>query len=138
MASCMAQDCVQSLEDGGGHGNCRYMDTLGFCYSSASAQTFCAANKDNKFCKDGAEGGKKEWVPQQKVSILSAGKATKDSFSCQCMKNCGCTKDKCWCSDTDQKRTPEAGEEFAKQTDRSIVKGSKTGECSCSCGGKLS
>ena len=48
-----------------------------------------AENKGNKFCKDGAEGGKKEWVPQQKVPIYSGGKATDETFDCQCMKNCG-------------------------------------------------
>lgn len=41
-ADCMAADCVQSLENGGGHGNCRFMDTNGFCYSASSAQKFCA------------------------------------------------------------------------------------------------
>jgi len=137
-ADCMAADCVQSLENGGGHGNCRFMDTNGFCYSASSAQKFCAENKGNKFCKDGAEGGKKEWVPQQKVPIYSGGKATDETFDCQCMKNCGCTKDKCWCSDENQKRTPETGEEYKKQFKKGIKKKGKDGECSCSCGGVIS
>jgi len=79
------------------------MDTMRFC-SAESAQKFCAENTGNAFCKDGAEEGKNEWLPQQQVQIYSKGVPTGDTVNCQCMKNCGCTKDKCWCSDTKQKR----------------------------------
>ena len=127
LADCMAADCVQSLENGGKHGNCRFKDANGFCYASDAAQKFCEGNTANSFCKDGAAGGNKEWLPLQNVPIYAGGKATTDTYSCQCMKNCGCTKDKCWCSDDQQKRSPETGTEYAKQIKKGIKKKGKDG-----------
>jgi hypothetical protein len=52
----------------------------------------------------------------------------------QCMENCGCTGDKCFCVDKDQKPWPLVGTEFEKQLKKGhIANSGKKGMCACSC-----
>jgi hypothetical protein len=50
------------------------------------------------------------------------------------MENCGCTGDKCFCVDKDQKPWPLVGTEFEKQLKKGhIANSGKKGMCACSC-----
>jgi hypothetical protein len=52
----------------------------------------------------------------------------------QCMENCTCAKDKCFCVDKDQKPWPLVGTEFEKQlTQGHIGNSGKKAHCACSC-----
>jgi hypothetical protein len=233
LASCMAADCVQSLEGGGKFGNCRFTDPKGFCYAAAAAQKFCEgeAVRRHSFFADsravmlylcishyhgpglyllinfsaalalminlvcrvrvpGSEHCKlvlQRWQVQRKHGMAAASEGASllwgrgncrhlqlpvheelrvsSVSSLPLSKHCAfsfflhgllrsmltglwwifvccetrCTKDKCWCTDgPEQKRSPEAGTEFADQIKKGILKAGKNGLCSCSCGGELS
>jgi hypothetical protein len=156
-AKCMAADCVQSLESSDKSSTdkfwenpgCRFRDKMGFCYAYGSAQKWCSENPTNGYCND---GGKKfafaplgkaqkatEWEPNQNIMLRSKGADVAGSaFKCQCMKNCGCTKSKCYCSDVTTVPTPTAGALYKKQIKKGIRRKNKDGECSCHCGTQLS
>jgi len=148
-ASCMAQDCVQSLE--GGESNrpdqpgCRFLDGNGFCYAYGTAQMWCAGRGiDTPWCNDGgaswglaaaglgsAEQKPTEWTPHGDVKYR--GQWADDApYSCSCMKDCTCQAlKKCWCVDDEQLETGPA-DHYAGT--RLIKSSSKKGNCSCRCG----
>ena len=149
-AKCMAQDCVQSLETGKKAANpgCRFRDPAhGFCYIYGTAQKWCSENPTNSYCNDGGKewaiapvgsakspGGTK-WTPNQGISERMKGTNVAGStYDCQCMKDCTCTANMCWCSDAATKPTPPGNGLYAKQLKTGISKRSKDGKCSCTCG----
>jgi len=148
-ASCMAQDCEQSLE--GGESNhpdlpgCRFLDGNGFCYAYGTAQMWCAGRGiDTPWCSDGgaswglaaaglgtAAEKPTDWTPHADVKFR--GQWSDDApYSCSCMKDCTCNKVKqCWCVDEDQKETGPASYYVDTKRSRSS---SKSGTCACTCG----
>jgi hypothetical protein len=117
-SKCMAQDCEQSLESGESTPGCRFLDENGFCYAYGSAQKWCANNLGFKDCNDGgmkwatapvgtaASVGKTEWSPQQSVLVYGSAGDGKETYGCQCMKDCTCYKDKCRCADLASRPLP--------------------------------
>jgi len=71
-------------------------------------------------------------------SLFACSMLTGHWWMCVCCET-RCTNKQCWCTDgPDQKRSPDAGTEYADQIKKGIIKAGKAGKCSCSCGGVLS
>ena len=49
---------------------------------------------------------KTQWKPQQDVLLYGSAGDGKTKFGCQCMKDCTCNNDKCYCVSMDQRPVP--------------------------------
>jgi hypothetical protein len=47
-----------------------------------------------------------QWSPQQGVLLYGSAGDGKTKYGCQCMKDCTCNKDKCFCVSLDQRPVP--------------------------------
>jgi hypothetical protein len=107
LEKCMQADCVQSLESGKSSFGlalvgCRFLDQQGFCYATSSAQMWCAADgKESDYCGKTVPDGPEGWIPG--TFPYRGQSAGLGSVACSCMKDCGCSKEKCWCVSGSQK-----------------------------------
>jgi len=140
MAYCMAQDCVQSLEEV----TCRYTDPNRLCYTNVG-QLFCAEHPLHSLCQDLGEevtganqDGPGTWTPLEAVPVFgSAAAAAPGPFSCVCLKNCAH-----YTGSSEQKKYRCTGGHAIKTgavegspAATAIIKSSsKNGQCACSCG----
>lgn len=143
LEKCYEQDCELSLE--GGNTNrpdrpgCRYVDGNGFCYAMGAGQVWCRDNAISPVCHDGgprwaapplgiAPVGGSQWEPKSKAA------ADGKTLQCSCMKNCGCTSSKCYCTSGDATPVGEGVAAYESRLSRPIViSSSKAGKCDCSC-----
>jgi hypothetical protein len=149
-ASCMSQDCEQSLE--GGNTNkpeqpgCRFLDANGFCFAYGSAQMWCAGRGlGSAWCNDGgdnwglqsnglgtAPANPTGWTPHGDVAYRGQF-SSKPHYACSCMKDCTCSKtNKCWCADAAQTETGP-GSYYGDAT--IFQNAAKKGFCACTCDG---
>lgn len=47
-----------------------------------------------------------QWKPQQNILVYGSAGDGKTKFGCQCMKDCTCNKDKCYCVSLAQRPVP--------------------------------